>query len=374
MREASEAIQAARRRRAHGVAADFDGARLALARRLQRSSRTALAKQVGLTPAAITQFERNQSRPTTPVIAQLALTLGVPPDFFRNGRPIQSIPTSAAHFRSLRATPALSRDQALAFAELALDVVEVVEQHVDLPGVDLPDLNCGTDLTMAQVSRASELAREALQVPHGPIAHVVRLLETKGILVLRLPGHVDKAVDAFSTYEPKRPIVLLSPVKDDKARSRFDASHELGHLLLHRDAAPGDKIIESQAQSFAANFLMPAEEVAEDLPRRVDWEKLHIAKRKWGTSLKALVYRAHVLGVMGDGPYRRAMRELALMGVPEPGRLGPPEAPVMLGSAIDLLAINGFPLDRLASDARLPLSQAEMVVDAGSERRPAVRL
>lgn len=34
---------------------------------------------------------------------------------------------------------------------------------------------------------------------------------------------------------------------DDKARSRFDAAHELGHLLLHHDAEPGSKVIENQA-------------------------------------------------------------------------------------------------------------------------------
>jgi len=327
-----------------------------------------------VTPAAITQLERAQNRPTSPVLAQLALALGVPADFFRHGRPVPVLPPSSAHFRSLRTTPSLSRDQALAFAELGLDVLDVIEQHVDLPVVDLPELDVGESPTPAQVAAAAAATRTALGVPTGPVAHVVRLLEAHGVLVLRLPDHVDPAVDAFSTQACARPVVLLSPVKDDKARSRFDASHELGHLVLHHDAEPGDKLVEAQAQSFAAAFLMPADEVIDDLPRRVDWEGLHAAKRRWGTSLKALVYRAHSLGVMPDGPYRRAMRELASMGYPEPGRLGPPESPLMLGEAVKLLNQNGTTLDELAADARLPLPQAQMIIEAGSDRRLAVRL
>ena len=133
-------LQAARRRRAHGTVLDFDGQRLALARRLKRKQRTVLARDAGVTAKAISQFEKGQSRPTTPVLAQMALALGVSVEFFRRGRPIEVVPAAAAHFRSLRSTPAIVRDQALAFAEISLAVVDLVEQYVDLPSVNLPSL------------------------------------------------------------------------------------------------------------------------------------------------------------------------------------------------------------------------------------------
>ncbi len=374
MREETEALRAARRRRAEGTTTDFDGSRLALARRLGRQSRTALARTVGVTPAAITQFERGPARPTAPVLAELALALGVPRDFFRYGRPTAIVPSGSAHFRSLRATPALSRDQALAFAELALDVVDVIEQNVDLPVVHLPDLEISDDPSPEQVAAAAAASRAALGVGEGPVAHVVRLLEAHGVVVLRLPPQVDPAVDAFSTQAAARPLVLLSPVKNDKARSRFDAAHELGHLVLHHDVEPGNKIVEGQAHSFSAEFLMPADQVAEDLPRRVDWEQFHAAKRRWGTSLKALVYRARTLGIMSDASYHRANRELAKAGNPEAGPLGPPESPVLLGAACALLEEHGTSLHHLAETARLPLAQVQEVVAAGSDPRPTLRL
>lgn len=369
----SAARRAARQRRALGTATDFDGSRMALARRLGRVSRSALARSAHVTPAAITQFERGTARPTSPVLAELSLALGVPRDFFRNGRPLLAVPAASAHFRSLRATPAVSRDQALAFAELALGVVEVIEQHVDLPQPDLPELALD-ELTAHEVAQAARVTRVAFGLPDGPVGHVVRLLEAHGVLVLRLPGHIDRGVDAFSTYAAIRPLVFLSPMKDDKARSRFDVAHELGHLILHHDVEPGNKIVENQAQAFAAEFLMPADQIIDELPARLDWQRLHTAKRRWGTSLKALIYRAHSLGKMSDASYRRANRELAIAGNPEPGSLGPPESPTLLGAAVDLLGQNGISTQQLADSVRLPLAEVERVIAAGRNTRQTLHV
>lgn len=384
MREETPSLLEARRRRGQGTVTDFDGSRLALARRLARLPRAQLAREIGVTPTAITQFERAGSRggnrPTAPVLAALAERLEVPEDFFRNGRPVAPLPAAAAHFRSLRATPALARDQALAFAELAMDVVDAVEQYVDLPPVDLPALELPESPTRSDLAAAAARTRADLDVPDGPVAHVVRLLEAHGVVVLRLPAQVagrplDSDVDAFSSSVTTRPVVLLSPVKDDKARSRFDAAHELGHLVMHHDdAEPGNKLIEGQAQSFAAEFLMPAEQVVEDLPRRLDWEQLHAAKRRWGTSLRALVYRARALGVLSESAYKRANITLASQGNPEAGPLGPPESPSLLGAAADLLNQHGTSLEHLARATRVPLGQVVDVVAAGSDSRPRLQL
>lgn len=371
----SPARLAARRRRAAGTATDFDGARLALARRLARHPRTALAACTSVTAAAITQYERGQARPTAPVLAELSLALGVPADFFRHGQPIQTLSPNAAHFRSLRATPALARDQALAFAELSLAVVEVVEQYVDLPPVNLPEFPVAPDAPVAEVAEAARATRAHFGMAAGPVSHVVRLLEAHGVLVLRLPDDcVDPRVDAFSTRATTRPLVLLSPMKDDKARSRFDAAHELGHLVMHPDVEPGSKIVENQAHAFAAEFLMPADQVQGDLPQRVDWERLHAAKRRWGTSLRALVYRAHALGLLSESAYRRANVQLAQEGNPEAGPLGPPESPSLLGSAVALLAEHGTTVEQLASAARLPLDQVHHVLQASSDSRPRLQM
>jgi len=375
MSKPQDRVAAARRRRSRGTVDAFSGTRLAMARRMARLPRTELASRVGVSPTAITQLEREQFRPTTTLASELCLALGVPSEFLMRSVTAHPIPASSAHFRSLRATPALSRDQALAFAELGLEVLAAVEDYVELPEVALPTLRSDRRETPEELADAAAEAREALGVADGPVPHVVRLLEAHGVFVLRLPDElVDRRVDAFSSAVGRRPVVLLSPMKDDRARSRFDSAHELAHLLLHYDAEPGSKVIENQAHTFAAAFLTPAEQVAEDLPRRLDWSTFHRAKRRWGVSLKALVYRAHSLKLISDSAYRRGNVQLAEWGNPEPCPLGPPESPSLLGVATEMLAEIGVTIEDLAVHAALPVDQLRDVVAAATDQRPHVDL
>ena len=370
-----ERAAAARMRRAQGTVDNFSGARLGIARRIARLPRTELAARVGVSPTAITQLERDQIRPTTALAGELSLALGVPGEFLLRSVSPHPIPASSAHFRSLRSSPAMSRDQALAFAELGLEVLTAVEDFVDLPAVELPVLDVSRRDTPDGLAQAARQARDALGVADGPVPHVVRLLEAHGVFVVRLPAELtDRRVDAFSTAAARRPVVLLSPLKDDKARSRFDSAHELGHLLLHYDAEPGSKVIENQAHAFAAAFLTPADQVADDLPRRLDWAAFHHAKRRWGVSLKALVYRAHSLKLLNESAYRRANVQLAGWGNPEPGPLGPPESPSLLGTAIAMLGEIGVTIHDVAKHASLPVERVQDIVDAATDRRPHIDL
>lgn len=366
--------QRARRRRATGTSADFDGRRLSLARRLRRLQRTTLAAKTTVTAAAVTQFERGTAKPTNAVAAELALALGLPVEFFRQGRTIEQVPASSAHFRSLRATPAITRDQALAFAEISLAVLDVFEQYVDFPPVtDIID-PVDDEPSRERVADLAAQTRMKLGLLAGPVPNVVRLMEAHGIAMLRLPDEIDRRVDAFSTDVGNRPLVLLSSVKNDKARSRFDAAHELGHLVMHHEQEPGSKIIEDQAHRFAAEFLAPTDELESELPRRVKWETLMQLKDKWGVSLKSLIYRAHDLGIWGDYAYRNASKHLAMQGFPEPGPLGPPESPSLLGRAAAMLRDAGIDSAELAAASRLTVQQIDEVIAAGSDMKPRLRL
>jgi Zn-dependent peptidase ImmA (M78 family) len=290
---------------------------------------------------------------------------------------IPEVRPASAHFRSLRSTPANRREQALAFGELALAVLDVMEQYVDLPPVSLPSVALPPEPSEEDVAMAAGQARRDLAVGTGPIPNVVRLLEAHGVLVVRLPTEgFDPRVDAFSSSETAsgRPIVLMSPLKDDKARSRFDASHELGHLVMHAGVEPGSRVIESQAMSFAAEFLMPRAEIEESLPIRVDWATFHALKWHWGVSLAALVYRAHKLGRLSDLSYRRANEQLKRWGHPEPGPLGPPESPSVLGAAAELLEESGTRLSTLAGAARIPLASMHAVIAAGRPDKPRLTI
>src|SRR5262249_12657537 len=147
---------------------------------------------------------------------------------------------------------------------------EHVERHVRLPAIGVPSLDVEDEDDLEGAERAAAAVRAEWGLGQGPIDNVVRLLEGKGVIVIR-PKIDSEEVDAFSTWAGRRPLVVLASDKDDCARSRYDGAHELGHLVMHHDAEPGRKPVENQAQRFAAAFLMPAEVIINELPSRMSW-------------------------------------------------------------------------------------------------------
>lgn len=358
---------------ARSAAALFHAERLELARQAAGLRKNELAERVGVTPAAISQFEHGRANPSPATLAKLALALGMPVDYFaRDGRPLRQANAAAAFFRSLRSTRQRDRTLAAARAMFVWEVVGLLERHIELPEPNIPELAMPPEAERDQIEEAAAAVRATWQLPPGPVAHMVRLLETHGAVVVRLRG-LGREVDAFSCLQG-RPIVVLWCDKEDKARARFDAAHELGHLVLHSEAEPGNKILEAQADAFAAAFLMPREYIYPLLPRRVDFRRLLELKLQWGVSLGALLYRARTLGVIGESAYRRAMARMSTEGWrrDEPGNLGPPEVPTMLTQALELLQDRGATLATLAEEAKLPLDIVSEIV--GGEPRPRLRL
>ena len=302
----------------------FVPARLRLARDLQKLSQSALARQVGLTPAAVSKFESGEATPSRATLTSLASVLSMPIGYFE--LPVEE--THEGFFRSLRKSTVAQRRRARSLAHLVHDLATTAGAMgwpaLDLPRVPIGSLDADADLP----ARAARVVRASWAVPDGPIDDVVALLETHGVPVLRLP--LDAAdVDAFSLPFPDYPVVVLSANKDDRARSRFDAAHELGHLVMHGDAVWGVKEVETQAHQFAAEFLMPSEQIAQELPERPDWDAFFKLKQRWHVSIAALLMRARTLERMPPAAYTTAMKGLSARGWRriEPVPLGLPESP-----------------------------------------------
>ena len=212
---------------------------------------------------------------------------------------------------------------------------------------------------------------------------MVRLMEAHGLIVTLVPfaGSATATVDAFSTSQLPRPIVILTPDRaNDVYRHRFTAAHELGHLLLHGDAVPGDIIQEKEADTFAAEFLTPGAVITLELPSRMDLKALERLGHKWGVSAESLVYRCREVGAVSDPAYRRAyqrLKQLRRLGLfrPEPVDGYPGEIPVMIGRAFELAEQNGLTMAALARELTFPLPRLRLLLgDAEADTRPKLRL
>lgn len=302
--------------------APFQPSRVRLARELRGWTRSRLAQEAGVSPAAIGQYEAG-SVPGDATLEKLASALCFPPNFFR-------VPTTSTHegfFRSLRRTSVTDRRRARAYAHLAHDLAAAAPSGIpnrDVPDLSAPDLDPNSDWPV----HAAQQVRQAWRIAPGPVPNVIEVLEAHGILVLRLMlDSVD--VDAFSLPFDDRPVVVLSTDKNDRARSRFDAAHELGHLVMHGEHVWGVKEVEQQAHAFAAEFLMPRADIEPELPSRVDWAALFALKERWQVSLAALLMRAKTLNRITPNEYLSAVKYASARGWrrTEPVQLGAPEQP-----------------------------------------------
>lgn len=311
---------------------EFVGDRVRIARELTGTTQAALARKIGVSGAAISQFEAGAAQPKPATLQALSEQLGIPEPFFA----IPLVDTHDGFFRSLRRTAVSARRHARAIAHVAHDVAlhapaaDDATKSRSVPGHALP-LDAGRD----DIEDAAARVRAVWRMPSGPVADVVGLLEAHGVVVIRLPLST-AAVDAFSLPFPDHPVVVLGADKNDRGRSRFDAAHELGHLVIHGEQVWGMKEVEDQAHAFAAAFLMPADDIRGELPAVVDWSLFFELKQRWQVSLAALLRRSRDLGIMSPQTYLSAVKAASARGWRriEPVSLGVPEKPQVIPSLL----------------------------------------
>lgn len=284
----------------------FNPTRLSLARRRRGLTMTKLAKAIGVEPRSVSAYEKGEFGPDDAKLAALASALSFPPLFFF-GDDLDEPTPDIASFRALSKMTAAQRDTALGSGAIAMMLNGWIEARFELPAPDLPDLSREDD-----PEAASRTLRQQWGLGELPVKNIVHLLESKGVRVFSLS--VDAAeVDAFSMWRQSTPFVFLNTQKSAE-HARFDAAHELGHLVLHRHGSPHGREAERQANAFASAFLMPKASVLAYAPRLATLDKLIELKKYWNVSVAALTYRLHTVNVLSDWHYQSLYVELSRRG------------------------------------------------------------
>lgn len=356
----------------------FDPARLSQARVLSGLTKAALAAEVGVSAAAIGQYESGLTYPRPEHLDRMAKTLRVPIEFFAAGRPFARVDAGVAHFRSLRSTRVGERAKALAYVEQVWELASILERHVELPEVNVPRLD-SSDLASPAV--AAQVVRQYWGIGSGPLPHLVRTMEINGVVVTLLPFTANETarIDAFSTSRLPRPIAVLTPDRaDDVYRHRYTAAHELGHILMHHDVSPPDQEKEREANAFAAELLAPATEIIEDLPQRLQMHEVAAISKRWGIPAKAVITRSREIGVVGEPAARRAyqrLNQLLSSGfvAEEPITSFPGETPSVLRRAFELAEQHGLILTELARELCWTPERVRVLLGVDAPR-PALRL
>ncbi len=275
----------------------FVGQRLREARQVRGLRAVELAEKLGVSAQAVSSYETGKKSPSPEIADAIASTLSMPAHFFTlPPRPESDKPV---FYRSMSAATKTARRRAEFRQRWLEDLTKYLGTFVEFPEIRLPEFDLPDNpLLIAddEIERLAEDARQAWRMSAIPIANMVTLLENQGVVVAR-----DKlgaaTLDSLSKYGD-RPYIIIGTDKGTAVRWRFDAAHELGHLLLHRNINPREltepaqfKQIENQAHRFAAAFLVPMATFAEEF-FSASLDALRAMKPRWRVSIAMMIKRA----------------------------------------------------------------------------------
>jgi Zn-dependent peptidase ImmA (M78 family)/transcriptional regulator with XRE-family HTH domain len=332
----------------------FNPTRLALARKRKGWSKLAFAEKIGVDRKSVEAYEAGKTIPSDETIAEIVRVSGFPCEFFM-GDDIEEPTVESGSFRALTKMTAAQRDMALSQAALGLHFNAWITRKFSLPSVQVPNLG-----REPNPETAAEVVRKTWQLGALSIRNMVHLLEAKGVRVFSLAVDA-REVDAFSMWNGNVAFVFLNTNKTSE-HSRFDAAHELGHLVLHQHGTPQGLEAERQANMFASAFLMPRSTAFARAPRFPTYENLVRLKRQWGVSVAALAYRLHELGLMTDWHYRSIAIEISKRGRTFEPRELPRESSVVMKEILAELYRSGYSRAQIAKELAIPTSELEQLL------------
>lgn len=336
---------------------------------------TALAAAVGVPDQAVSRFLGGASAPRADTLRLIATTLGEPLAFFLRPMPSDFDDGSPSFMRSYASATKRARSAAATLKDRAREIVNYVDHHVELPPPDFPHFPLGSDPSAADwrdIERAADETRAYWGLGEGPIANMIRLLEHHGGVVVRV-GLGDATLDAFSQWAMPagRPFFVLNNDKNSAVRSRFDAAHELGHMVLHRHlprelvaSSAVHSLIEQQANRFAGAFLMPAASFSRTVFMPT-LDALKELKPVWKVAIAAMIVRLFQLELISDRQYRRLWEAYAPWRRAEPlDDEMEPESPSTLRDSVQILRDHsGISPSQLLAD--LPFAEDDVATLVG---------
>lgn len=294
----------------------FNPSRLKAARIYRGITITELAEKVDVTKQMISQYENGKSKPSVDTLFKLISALKFPKDFFHKSDFNSSVENT--FFRANSSTSKKEMKIQEVHSTLISEVYDYLSQFVNFPELDLPkDFSKDPELAAKQL-------REHWNLGLGPINNVIHTLEQNGIIVTSYSSDQLK-IDAYCQHQlingEDRFIVVLTNDKNSFARRQFNASHELGHICLHKEnliveelSAEEFSTMEKEANQFASAFLLPKDSFLADLYYPTDLEYYVEMKKKWKVSVGMMIVRAYTLGVISYNQYQHLNRKLSTKG------------------------------------------------------------
>lgn len=316
-----------------------------LARESRGMTQKGLAERLNISQGRLSKIETGHAQVPLQLVSTLAAELDYPESFFAQEFRIFGPSTSEFYHRKRKATSA--REMARIHAQINIRMAHVFSflKSAELEEEKFPRLE--PEEFGGSPSEIAHAVRSSWNLPKEPVKSVVDAIEESGGIVVRFAFGTN-LVDAVSKWVPGLPPMFFVNATIPQDRERLTLAHEIGHMVMHATLSPH---IEDEANSFAAEFLMPADEIRSQL-HNLTVQKLASMKPYWKVSMQALLKRAENLHTITEAQARYLWVQIAKMGyrMREPAELEPArETPRTLQEMLDFHTETlGYTVNQLA--------------------------
>jgi Zn-dependent peptidase ImmA (M78 family)/plasmid maintenance system antidote protein VapI len=292
-----------------------------LARQSRGLSQKELAEKVSITPALLSKMENGIRGITEINLVKVANALDYPIEFFFNGELVHGLGVSEIYHRRRQNVPNKTLDKI--HAQINIIRMSLIKM---LRGIDIGETEfrvLDIDDFSGDVPEIARAVRAMWNIPPGPIKNLIRVIEYARGIVLPFDFGT-RRIDSISYWPGGLPPLFFVNIDIPGDRLRFSLCHELGHTIMHQDYPLPD--MERQADTFAAEFLMPEQDIRSQLSDAT-LESLALLKPYWKVSMAALLKRASDLGTITPRRARTLWTQMAKLGIKyrEPVELDIPE-------------------------------------------------
>lgn len=297
----------------------FQPERLKQARATRGLTLTALAQISSVSAPTLSRWEAGLQKPETLSLESVSEALNFPLNFFM--KPVPEYGDQPAFFRSNCAATKTAREVALTKLKWLNEISLEIQDYINFPEVKVKPIGERDYLKISDedIEEIALECRRLFALGLGPISDTTLFMENAGVIMVRdCLGHIK--MDGVSKWfsSDQRPYVYLAADKANSIRSRFDAAHELGHIVLHRYVSEIDfnkrhKIIEAQADRFAGAFLLPAESFSNEV-YNPSLDTFLALKKRWKVSIAAMIFRSKQLGIIDENYALRLWKSYSARG------------------------------------------------------------
>jgi len=308
-----------------------------------------VANELEISSQVVSMYELGHCNITTENFYKLVSIYKMPIKFFfLETESHDSI--SQIYFRSFSSATKANRDISYITANwIVHNIFKKINELIKFPEVDPLFLkikqSIAIDRGIDKIESFAKLIRREWQLKEEPIEDLTRLLERKGVIIIKLP--LAENIDGFSFWDwsINRPFIFVNSM-NNPFRLRMSIAHELAHLFFHDgiDVENFLKQAEEEAKAFASAFILPEKGFSSDL-FSINLDSLLFLKSKWKASVSAMLVRCSQLELLDDLRYTYLQKQISRKRwrKVEPGDDSiETENPILLRQAVNLLIEKGF--------------------------------